>query len=53
MQTPTSVEQTKFSLLYFVEQNQTMVVEQNHTIPVEQTNVTQIRRLKWKDSTQT
>ena len=40
-QTPTSVEQTKFSLLYFVEQNQTMVVEQNHTIPVEQTNVTQ------------
>ena len=39
-QTPTSVEQTKFSLLYIVEQNQTMVVEQNHTMPVEQTNVT-------------
>ena len=42
-QTPTSVEQTKFSLLYFVEQNQTMVVEQNHTIPVEQTNVTRVQ----------
>ena len=41
-QTPTSVEQTKFSLLYIVEQNQTMVVEQNHTMPVEQTNVTQL-----------
>ena len=39
-QTPTSVEQTKFSLLYIVEQNQTMVVEQNYTMPVEQTNVT-------------
>ena len=39
-QTPTSEEQTKFSLLYIVEQNQTMVVEQNHTILVEQTNVT-------------
>ena len=42
-QTPTSVEQTKFSLLYIVEQNQTMVVEQNHTMPVEQTNVTRKR----------
>ena len=39
-QTPTSVEQTKFSLLYIVEQNQTMAVEQNHTMPVEQANVT-------------
>ena len=31
-QTPTSVEQTKFSPLYFVEQIQAMVVKQNHTI---------------------
>ena len=31
-QTPTSVEQTKFSPLYFVEQIQAMVVEQNNTI---------------------
>ena len=35
-QTPTSEGQT-FSLLYFVEQNRTMV-EQNHTTLVEQTN---------------
>ena len=39
-QTQTSVEHTKFSLLYFVEHNQTMLVEHNHTMPVEHTNVT-------------
>ena len=41
-QTQTSVEHTKFILLYFVEQNQTMPVEQNHTMPVEQTSVTSL-----------
>ena len=40
-QTQTSVEHTKFSLLYFVDHNQTMLVEHNHTMPVEHTNVTQ------------
>ena len=40
-QTQTSVEHTKFSLLYFVEHNQTMLVEHNHTMPVEHTSVTQ------------
>ena len=39
-QTQTSVEHTKFSLLYFVEHNQTMLVEHNHTMPVEHTSVT-------------
>ena len=39
-QTQTSVEHTKFSLLYFVDHNQTMLVEHNHTMPVEHTNVT-------------
>ena len=42
-QTQTSVEHTKFSLLYFVEHNQTMFVEHNHTMPVEHTNVTRCR----------
>ena len=37
-QTQTSVEHTKFSLLYFVDHNQTMLVEHNHTMPVEHTN---------------
>ena len=41
-QTQTSVEHTKFSLLYFVEHNQTMLVEHNHTMPVEHTNVTRM-----------
>ena len=41
-QTQTSVEHTKFSLLYFVDHNQTMLVEHNHTMPVEHTNVTQL-----------
>ena len=41
-QTQTSVEHTKFSLLYFVDHNQTMLVEHNHTMPVEQTSVTQL-----------
>ena len=39
-QTQTSVEHTKFSLLYFVDHNQTMLVEHNHTMPVEHTSVT-------------
>ena len=39
-QTQISVEHTKFSLLYFVEHYQTMLVEHNHTMPVEHTNVT-------------
>ena len=39
-QTQTSVEHTKFSLLYFVDHNQTLLVEHNHTMPVEHTNVT-------------
>ena len=42
-QTQTSVEHTKFSLLYFVDHNQTMLVEHNHTMPVEHTNVTQFK----------
>ena len=42
-QNQTSVEHTKFILLYFVEQNQTMPVEQNHTMPVEQTSVTRVK----------
>ena len=41
-QTQTSVEHTKFSLLYFVDHNQTMLVEHNHTMPVEHTNVTRV-----------
>ena len=41
-QTQTSVEHTKFSLLYFVDHNQTMLVEHNHTMPVEHTNVTPV-----------
>ena len=50
-QTQTSVEHTKFSLLYFVDHNQTMLVEHNHTMPVEHTNVTQPfhSTLKFKD----
>ena len=39
-QTQTSVEHTEFTLLYFVDHNQTMLVEHNHTMPVEHTNVT-------------
>ena len=42
VQNQTFLENTKFILLYFVEQNQTMPVEQNHTMPVEQTSVTQL-----------
>ena len=41
-QTQTSVEHTKFILLYFVDHNQTMLVEHNHTMPVEHTNVTHL-----------
>ena len=44
-QTQTSVEHTKFSLLYFVDHNQTMLVEHNHTMPVEHTNVTRPRKV--------
>ena len=44
-QNQTSVEQTKFSLLYFVELNQTMLVEQSHSVPVEQANVTLLNML--------
>ena len=44
-QTQTSVEHTKFSLLYFVDHNQTMLVEHNHTMPVEHTSVTRLLRL--------
>ena len=44
-QTQTSVEHTKFSLLYFVEHNQTMLVEHNHTMPVEHTSVTPFEKL--------
>ena len=40
-QIQTPVGQTKLCLLYFVEQNQTMLVEQNHTMSEEQTNVNQ------------
>jgi len=39
-QTQTSVEHIKFSLLYSVDHNQTMLVEHNYTMPVEHTNVT-------------
>ena len=35
-QTQTSVEHTKFSLLYFVEHNQTMLVEHNPSNPLGQ-----------------
>ena len=44
-QTQTSIEHTKFSLLYVVEHNQTMLVEHNHTMPVEHTSVTQNKAL--------
>ena len=42
-QTQTSVEHTKFSLLYLVDRNQTMLVEHNYTMPVEHTNVTPLK----------